>query len=406
MGTVPSSANTGDPQLSALAAAFGVKPPLGGGRHWNLQFKQVADHLKWGPTLTFSFLYRPTHPHLPSLQPSPAQPAPPHLTLSQPTPTPESEQVADELPHALVMVDITIPGVKVVYANSAAERLVGYSQEEQVGRNCRYLQGKRTEAASVRAIVQGIRSATQTTVRITNYKKGGAIFSNVLTLHPVMDSTGVYRYSIGILSDGAQAATEGAGLEKLRAVLPTVFDVASQPPKFDANLQKVDVAAQRTQWRASMAKFTRLLWSIDYDSSLSYVLMQPAGQQAFGQWLQQNAPSDVAQLEVAVKTLMLQQMPPHEAGPHAMELVQQMTGQTAPSADAAMAALRTAAASAVSFLAAERFPKFVSSKACLPMVEHLLGSSADAMVRADASIWSKYTVSSGRCGRLCVKDSV
>ena len=106
-------------------------------------------------------------------------------------------------------------------------------------------------------MVSSIRSAKVATVRITNYRKDGSPFVNVLTLHPVMDSVGEYRYSIGVLSDDAKKGSEGAALEKLRSVLPTTFDAALQPKAFSESATKVDHEAQRKQYRASMAKFTR-----------------------------------------------------------------------------------------------------------------------------------------------------
>ena len=64
-------------------------------------------------------------------------------------------------------------------------------------------------------------------MRVTNYRQDGSDFMNVLTLHPVHDSDNEYRYSIGILSDGANAAAEAKALEKLRNALPTRFDSAT-----------------------------------------------------------------------------------------------------------------------------------------------------------------------------------
>ena len=58
-----------------------------------------------------------------------------------------------------------------------------------------------TEAAAVRVMVTAIRAAKPTTV-VTNYRRDGSDFLNVLTLHPVHDSENEYRYSIGILADG------------------------------------------------------------------------------------------------------------------------------------------------------------------------------------------------------------
>ena len=297
-----------DPQLSAMAQALGVQPPSGGA--WLEQFQLVAE----------------------------------------------------QLPVALMICDMTVPGIAVQWTNAAGEQLVGYSKAEHVGKNCRFMQGKRTEAAAVRAMVKGIRAAEQTTVRVTNYKKDGSQFVNVLTLHPVHDSTGAYRYSIGLQSDGARAAQESQTLERVRAVLPRVFDVASQPTKFDAKLTKVDDAAQRKQWRVSMAKFTRLVWSLDWESSLRQLMALPVAQNVFGQWLQQHHPDDLVQLQLLVGAVRIAQMPHEQAAQATVHMCQQITGTPPASAEEAMSTLQGHAQSAEQMLAGTAFPKFVQSK--------------------------------------------
>ena len=129
-------------------------------------------------------------------------------------------EVTEQLPHAVAVTDMKTPGLPVTACNSAMVKLTGYPREHIVGRNCRFMQGKRTEAAAVRAMVAGIRGAKPTTVRVTNYRKDGSMFTNMLTLSPIMDSSGAYRYNVGILADAANGKSESAGLEKLRGALP------------------------------------------------------------------------------------------------------------------------------------------------------------------------------------------
>ena len=88
----------------------------------------------------------------------------------------------------------------------AAEQAAWEEAQRRLRRKQSAVASKRTEAAAVRTMVSAIRSAKATTVRVTNYKQDGTPFVNVLTLHPVHDSNSEYRYSIGILSDGASAA--------------------------------------------------------------------------------------------------------------------------------------------------------------------------------------------------------
>ena len=247
-----------------------------------------------------------------------------------------------------------VPGLPVTWCNSAFGRLTGYSKAETEGRNCRFMQGSRTEPASLRAMVMAIRTAKSTTLHVTNYRKNGEEFVNVLTLAPLLDSSGEYRYSIGVLGDATKLSTEGESRDKLIAALPKAFPAAAQPKQYEASLSEVrhdllrcgydavtscyvmlrhvtpqqnlgeplttsppcplhllppsphhqphrlppspphpftpfpqvDSEAQREQYRKEMVKFTRLVWSLEWDTSLKQVLFQPVGLKAFGQWLQ------------------------------------------------------------------------------------------------------------------------
>ena len=109
------------------------------------------------------------------------------------------------------VTDMKTPGLPVTYCNSAMVKLTGYPKEHTVGRNCRFLQGKRTEAAAVRVMVSGDPLGEADDGARDQLPQDGSEFVNVLTLHPVHDSENEYRYSIGILSDGAMASREERG---------------------------------------------------------------------------------------------------------------------------------------------------------------------------------------------------
>jgi len=57
--------------------------------------------------------------------------------------------------------------------------------------------------AAVQTIVDGLRAGAATQVELTNYKQDGTPFRNLLSLQPVHDSNGVYRFCIGVLADVA-----------------------------------------------------------------------------------------------------------------------------------------------------------------------------------------------------------
>ncbi|KNC70015.1 hypothetical protein SARC_17464, partial [Sphaeroforma arctica JP610] len=67
------------------------------------------------------------------------------------------------------------------------ERVTGFTHEETVGRNCRFLQGPRSEEKSIALIRNAISTGVECKTSISNYTKDGKCFINLLTMHPVFN---------------------------------------------------------------------------------------------------------------------------------------------------------------------------------------------------------------------------
>jgi PAS domain S-box-containing protein len=93
------------------------------------------------------------------------------------------------------------PGHPLVYVNPAFERTTGYSYDETVGRNCRFLQGPDTDPAAVRRIRTAIEQEQHVVVPLLNYRKDGTAFWNELSLSPVHDGEGALTHFVGIQAD-------------------------------------------------------------------------------------------------------------------------------------------------------------------------------------------------------------
>jgi len=135
-------------------------------------------------------------------------------------------------PACIVISDMSIPGNPMCFVNAEFCRVTGYDLREVHGRNCRFLQGPKTEPASVAVIQDTLRRGVDCHVKITNYRKSGELFQNLLTMRPVHDSNGVYRYCIGvqfeISSNDPKLKNRLAKLDKLIQLLPQTFEVSSQ----------------------------------------------------------------------------------------------------------------------------------------------------------------------------------
>lgn len=68
-----------------------------------------------------------------------------------------------------------------------------------IGKNCRFLQSDKTESESIKSLSEALKYAKPTRVSITNVRKDGTLFRNLLAIKPVFDENGVYRYVLGIL---------------------------------------------------------------------------------------------------------------------------------------------------------------------------------------------------------------
>ena len=110
-------------------------------------------------------------------------------------------QILDSSINGIVLVDPDLEDMPIVYANKQFEAMTGYSQQEILGRNCRFLQGSDREQESRFAMKRAISSRQPVEVTIRNYRKDGELFFNHLTLTPLFDCTGKLIYYLGIQYD-------------------------------------------------------------------------------------------------------------------------------------------------------------------------------------------------------------
>ena len=101
----------------------------------------------------------------------------------------------------ILIADANAPGMPIVYASPGFERLTGYSTVETVGRNCRFLQGPKTDAQTAREIRSRVHAGQGCEVEILNYRKDGSSFWNALSITPVHDERGHLTHFVGVQTD-------------------------------------------------------------------------------------------------------------------------------------------------------------------------------------------------------------
>nr|AML77243.1 putative LOV domain-containing protein [Codium fragile] len=113
------------------------------------------------------------------------------------------------LRHTFVVADATLPDCPLVYASEGFLQLTGYSADEVLGHNCRFLQGEGTDPKDVAKLREAVKNGQHVSVRLLNYRMDGTPFWNLLTMTPIRGEDGRVSKIVGVQVD-VTSKTEGA----------------------------------------------------------------------------------------------------------------------------------------------------------------------------------------------------
>ncbi|KAJ6009860.1 PAS-associated [Penicillium canescens] len=125
---------------------------------------------------------------------------------------------ADALAEVFCLTDPSRPDNPIIFASGEFHRTTQYGMDYVLGRNCRFLQGPKTNPNSVRRIREGIKAERHHSELFLNYRRDGSPFMNLLQCAPLCDSRGKVRYFIGAQIDVSGLAMEGAQMESLQNI--------------------------------------------------------------------------------------------------------------------------------------------------------------------------------------------
>ncbi|MGV0024485.1 PAS domain S-box protein [Phormidesmis priestleyi] len=109
---------------------------------------------------------------------------------------------------------VELPGPKIIYVNEAFTRMMGYEQDEVVGKTPRILQGEKTDWDILQQIRTALKKWEPSLVELVNYHKDGSEVWIELSMFPVTDQSGQYTYWVGLQRDITQRKKTEEALQR------------------------------------------------------------------------------------------------------------------------------------------------------------------------------------------------
>jgi PAS domain S-box-containing protein len=103
--------------------------------------------------------------------------------------------------NGIFITDPNQPGSPIIFANSAFERLTGYTAKDILGYTYRFLQGPDTDPHTFAEIRQALREKRECRVVMKNYGTDGKIRWNDVMIAPIHTSLGEVTHFVGVLTD-------------------------------------------------------------------------------------------------------------------------------------------------------------------------------------------------------------
>ena len=103
----------------------------------------------------------------------------------------------EKLDSSIVISDPSQKDCPMVYISNEFSKHTGYSIEESLGKNCRFLQGPETDKNDIKQIKLALKLKKRITIDILNYKKNGQKFWNRLRIIPIFDKEKKLIYFAG-----------------------------------------------------------------------------------------------------------------------------------------------------------------------------------------------------------------
>jgi two-component system, cell cycle sensor histidine kinase and response regulator CckA len=111
------------------------------------------------------------------------------------------QEVLGTISQAIAIADASSPEHPVIYANPAFERITGYSPEESLGRNWRFLEGPATDPDTLVQMRADMLEGRRFQGELVYHRKDGSSYVGELVITPIRDEPGGLTHFVCVMED-------------------------------------------------------------------------------------------------------------------------------------------------------------------------------------------------------------
>ncbi|KAF2192755.1 hypothetical protein K469DRAFT_554207 [Zopfia rhizophila CBS 207.26] len=128
-------------------------------------------------------------------------------------------EASEGLAEVFCLTDPSRPDNPIIFASEEFHRTTQYGVSYAIGRNCRFLQGPRTNRNTTMRLREAVNEGKEISEVFLNYRRDGSPFMNLLMMAPLLDSRGNLRYFIGAQVDVSGLVKDCIDLDAFQRML-------------------------------------------------------------------------------------------------------------------------------------------------------------------------------------------
>lgn len=129
--------------------------------------------------------------------------------------------------NGVIITELAESDYAIIYVNDAFLKMTGYSSEEVLGRNCRFLQKNDKNQTGIKKLRQALNQNSEGDAVLRNYRKNGELFWNEIYIAPIKNEQGNTTHFVGIQNDVTKRDELERRLIKNDAKMKAIFDNVS-----------------------------------------------------------------------------------------------------------------------------------------------------------------------------------